>query len=526
MKLVQKSVDAQPSKRLYQSIIADYSSELAICELIDNAIDLWIKGGKKKKLVVDVEIDVNQQRISVKDNAGGITESDIKMIIAPGYSSNSASDETIGVFGVGSKRAVVALAQEIKFRTRHENEKTLLLEYNDEWLADESTWDINYFEDTNEIESNNTIIELTKLRAAIDEQFIIDLKNHLGSTYSKFLSNANLILSINKEKIEPLNFDLSWSYPPNYHPHQYDFKIDVNTTSEVSVEILGGLVSKDQVGVGEYGVYFYCNDRLVLKADKSYEMGFASGIAGIPHPSLNSMRIFVYLKGNPELMPWNSSKSGINYKNKIFLEIRDKIITLVTYFAKLSRSFMRNSENFHKYTNGKIVTHKIDISTPIKLYPLPTPIKKPNYENYVKEKNAKTSTSKPWTIGLYEAIILADNLIHTNFESKNRFAIIVLDSTLEIALKEYLVHVVSKKLPIGHSKLVGILQNRTQVEAEVKNYLKKKVSASDWALVDHYYKMRCNLIHQVSTADVKNTDIEKHRDVVEKILGVLFKLEF
>lgn len=526
MKRIQKTVDAQPSKRLYQSIIADYSSELAICELVDNAIDLWIKGGRTKKLNIEIDIDINQQRIQVKDNAGGITEADIKMIIAPGYSSNTSSDETIGVFGVGSKRAVVALAQEIKFRTKHKNEKTLLLEYNDDWLADESSWDINYFEDSNELESNCTVIELTKLRAPIDNTFIIDLREHLASTYAKFLSNSNLILHLNTEKIDPISFDLSWSYPPHYHPQKYEFKIAINTNDEISVEILGGLVSKDQVGEGEYGVYFYCNDRLILRADKSYEMGYASGIAGVPHPSLNSMRIFVYLKGNPELMPWNSSKSGVNYKNRIFLEIRDKIITLVTYFAKLSRSFMKNGENFHQYTEGNIVIHKIDALTPIRLYPLPAPVKKPNFENIVKEKNTKIAKTKPWTIGLYEAIILADNLISTNFESKNRFAIIILDSTLEIAMKEFLVHVVAKKRTIGNSRLTTLLQNRTQVETEIKSYLNRKVSASDWALIDHYYKMRCNLIHQVSTADVKDTDIEKHRAVVEKILGVLFGLKF
>ncbi len=238
------------------------------------------------------------------------------------------------------------------------------------------------------------------------------------------------------------------------------------------------------------------------------------------------MRIFVYLKGNPELMPWNSSKSGVNYKSKIFEKIRDRIVQIVTYFAKLARSFSKNNINFYQYKTGSIIENIIDSKVPIRLYPLPTPTKKPIYSNIVKEKNKKVAQKKPWTIGLYEAIILGDNLINTNFESKNRFALIILDSTLEIALKEYLVHVVAKKKPIGNGKLVGILQNRTLVETEVKTYLGRKVSSSDWALVDHYYKMRCNLIHQVSTADVKDTDIVKHRSVIEKILGILFNLEF
>lgn len=525
MRKNQTSITALPSKKLYQSIIADYSQELAICELIDNSIDLWVKGGKINHLHIQVNIDTLQQTICVKDNAGGIKESDIKLIIAPGYSSNSSNDETIGVFGVGSKRAVVALSQEIKIKSRYKNEKTILVEYDDKWIEDEN-WDIDYFEETVEIEANSTIIELSKLRASVDDKFVDELKQNLASTYAKFLMNSKLQLSINNNDLEGINFDLNWSYPPNYCPQRYQFPIEINSNESIQVEILAGLTSKDQVGEGEYGVYFYCNDRLILRANKSYEMGFASGIAGIPHPSLNAMRIFVYLKGNPERMPWNSSKSGINYKSKIFEEIRDRIIQIVTYFAKLSRSFSKNNENIYKYETGSIVEHKIDAKVPIKLYPLPAPVKKPIYSNIIKEKNKDVAEKKPWTIGLYEAIILGDNLINTNFESKNRFALIILDSTLEIAMKEYIVHVIAKKRNIGSARLLTLLQNRTQVESEVKGYLRTKVSNADWLLIDHYYKMRCNLIHQVATADVKDSDIEKHRAVIEKVLGVLFKLRF
>lgn len=525
MKKNQTTIPAIPSKRLYQSIIADYSQELAICELIDNSIDLWIKEGKINDLNIQVDIDTLQQTICVRDNAGGIKESDIKLVIAPGFSSNTSNDETIGVFGVGSKRAVVALSQEIKIKTRYKNEKTIVVEYDDIWIENED-WNIDYFEETTELEPNSTLIELTKLRALVDEKFIEELKEHLSSTYAKFLKNSKLKLSINNINLDGIDFDSSWSYPPNYYPQRFQFPLEINSNENIEVEILAGLTSKNQVGEGEYGVYFYCNDRLILRANKSYEMGFASGIAGIPHPSLNAMRIFVYLRGNPELMPWNSSKSGINYKSKIFEKIRDRIIQIVTYFAKLSRSFSKNNENFYQYETGSIVEHKIDSKVPIKLYSLPTPIKKPVYSSIIKEKNKKVAEEKPWTIGLYEAIILGDNLINTNFESKNRFALIILDSTLEIALKEYLVHVVAKKRNIGNARLVGLLLNRTQVETEVKSYLGSKVSNTSWTLVDHYYKMRCNLIHQVSTADVKDTDIVKHRAVIEKILGVLFKLEF
>src|SRR6266496_1196671 len=441
MKKEKRIVHAIPSKRLYQSIIADYDIDLAICELIDNALDIWTKENRLKKLKIVLEFDIDQQIIKVSDNAGGIAEENIKNIIAPGFTSNTSTDETIGVFGVGSKRAVVALAQEIKILTRYVNEKTFLIEYNDDWLQEE-VWNLEYYTYTKNIPEASTIIELNKLRATIDQKIVDQLENHLRATYAKFLAISNLSIIINDKDLKPILFDESWSYPPNYEPQKFVYEIPIKDEKSLRVEMLGGLVGKDQVGEGQYGVYFYCNERLILKADKSYDFGFTIGQAGLPHPQLNPMRVLVYLNGNPERMPWNSSKSGINFKNRIFQLLRPKILQLVTYYAKLARKLVGNiDETIYKYDEGEIQESVIeDISKPIKLHSLPSPEKLKDFAQQVIELNKKLSDKKPWIIGLYEGVIIVDNIIHTHFTQKNRYGLIMLDSTLEIAFKEYLVH--------------------------------------------------------------------------------------
>lgn len=65
MKKQAVSLNATPSKRLYLSIISDYDLNTYVCELIDNAIDIWIKGGKKKKNNIDIELDTHQQVIKI-----------------------------------------------------------------------------------------------------------------------------------------------------------------------------------------------------------------------------------------------------------------------------------------------------------------------------------------------------------------------------------------------------------------------------------------------------------------------------
>jgi DNA topoisomerase VI subunit B len=68
--------------------------------------------------------DQNQQRIHFSDNTGGVPKSDLPFIIAPGHAGNPETSETIGMFGVGAKRAVVALAMQVGIITRAKNADT------------------------------------------------------------------------------------------------------------------------------------------------------------------------------------------------------------------------------------------------------------------------------------------------------------------------------------------------------------------------------------------------------------------
>jgi DNA topoisomerase VI subunit B len=82
MKRQVDTVDATPSKRLYLSIIADYDLPKALCELIDNALDIWVKAGRRPPFDIAITLDQVQQRICVNDNAGGIDQSELSRIFA------------------------------------------------------------------------------------------------------------------------------------------------------------------------------------------------------------------------------------------------------------------------------------------------------------------------------------------------------------------------------------------------------------------------------------------------------------
>ncbi len=480
-------ISAVPSKRIFHSIIADYDLNRSICELVDNGLDVWVRNKKAKSIRIDITLDDAQQTITVEDNAGGLPKSDLRYIVGPGVTGTYPTDETIGIFGVGTKRAVVALAQDVKITTRFLKEKTYQIDFDDEWLKDDD-WDLPVYE-VDVIEQGKTVVELQKLRSPITEERVAQLKDHLRTTYARFLTHDKVTIRVNKETLAPIFFE-NWSYPPGYPPQRFTGILKTEDERDVRVEAIAGLSTESSPAAGEYGVYFYCNDRLVARAIKTFEVGFVKGLAGLPHPKISLTRVLVFLNGDARSMPWNSSKSDINTKHEVGTI---KEVT-VTDFPTVKKSFLP-----------------------------PLPRSRPRYAEVISQKNRKTGKRKPWTKGLYEGVIAADLISKTKLEQRNRIALIVLDSTLEIGFKEYLVN--ESGTHYGDAQLLQLFKNRSAVQNEVKKY-PIKIKADTWKKIDHYYNLRCKLVHEKTTAGVTDEQIEDFRSVVEGVLGKLYKLKF
>ncbi len=516
-------IDATPSKRIYLSIISDYDLKLALCELIDNAIDSWSYKERKNGLEIDIILDYQQQKITVTDNSGGIPANEMKLVVSPGESRSSEESETIGIFGVGSKRAVVAIAQKTAISSRYKSEETRLIEIDDNWIKDDSDWNIPIYRIDN-ISSNSTIIELNNLRDPIVKEEKDRFINHLGATYSSFLSLKDFNLKFNGELVRPITFE-SWSYPPSFNPREYSGIIELDNENKVNFEINVGLTRKGDPAGAEYGVYFYCNKRLISRANKSYELGFKTGMAGQPHPSISLVRVIVRLGGKAQLMPWNSSKSEINFKHNTFKAIQEHLIKIVTNYSRASRSMSNEWESkVFKFKKGKIEKINISsLSSGTNLYLVPIPRKThTKYIDLIKKNNKDLANKKPWVKGVYETIIAVEEISKLKIEQNNRISLLVLDSGLEIAFKDYLVN---ESGEVYSEKRLGIImRDRTLVHKEIEKHIKFK--SDTWAKVKYFYNMRSELVHKKMTAKVSDSDLKNYRDLVEYIFKKMFKLKF
>ena len=518
------TLDATPSKRTFLSIIADYDLNRSICELVDNALDVWAKTGKLKDVTIKISLETSQQAISVEDNAGGVPKAELQYMVAPGESGTDPTDETIGIFGVGTKRAVVALAQDIKIRTRYTKEPTHEIDLDDQWLEKEPGWVAKLYE-VDEITEGTTIVDLQRLRIQITDDGVLKLKEYLSAIYARFLGGQTVTLVVNGEIVQPKFFD-NWAYPPRYEPRRYKGILKTGDDREVRVEVIAGLTLESSPAAGEYGVYFYCNERLVGRALKSYDVGFTRGLAGLPHPKVSLTRVLVFLNGDSRDMPWNSSKSDISTKHHVFQALHSWLVQVVKDYATLSRIWMGEwPKKVFRYESGEIKDEVIiDFPTARKSF-LPSPPKsRPRYSDVIAQKNAKIAKKKPWTRGLYEGVIAADLISRGRLEQKNQYTLILLDSTLEIAFKEFLVN--ESGGSYSNKRLLEIFGNRSEVHKEVKKYATADFSATTWQKIEYYYRLRCKLVHEKVTAPVPPSEIEDFRQIVEKVLRKLFRLSF
>jgi len=121
---------------------------------------------------------------------------------------------------------------------------------------------------------------------------------------------------------------------------------------------------------------------------------------------------------------------------------------------------------------------------------------------------------------------LIETLKKQKLETKNRISLILLDSNFEISLKEFIVHQPSLFPPHRYTDahIAQLFKQRTLVLNDVEPHVPGLTALRPKAA--HYYGLRNKLIHERTTAHVRDAEIEDYREVVEKAMNLLFGVKF
>ena len=422
------------------------------------------------------------------------------------------------------KRAGVALGEHVEIRTRYRRQKSIQIDFTSAWLnADD--WRMDIFE-IPDIEANTTTIEISKVRHGFSQDDVEAMRLHLGETYASFI-NQGCTIKLNGTPIVQVAFN-NWAYPPSHPPRRAAFSIEPDDNVTISC-FTAGLI-RDRKGESEnYGVYVYCNNRLIVKELRTRDVGYVSGEAGVPHPDASLCRVIIELNGAADAMPWNSSKSGINFSHPAIAQIRNRIIDFASYYSTLSRRLKSDWQGqVFQYTTGNIedVDPTTALSSKKKVLPRLPRVRRPSRLEQLRTANKTLLQTQPWTVGLVESMGLLEVIQKQKLETRNRVALILLDSNVEIAFKEFVVHRQDLFPPHkwGDAQILSLFQRRSNVIKEITPHV--TLAPTILGKIAHYYGLRNKLIHERTTAAVTDKDVADYQNVVEKILTALFKMKF
>jgi hypothetical protein len=508
-------IDVTPDKKLIRSVASDIDLKKGILELIDNAIDEW-RLRSSSSLKVELTADIGNKSLLYLDNAGGIKEENLNMLLKPGGTTRKPEDISIGEFGLGSKRAIIALSREADVVSRFESGDTFKIVVDDSWASSDS-WKVPKYR-TASINPSSTRIFFRNVKFDLDLEILQEIEHLLSDTYCYLLSKR-FTIRMNKKPIKPNRFH-EWAFPPHRrHPRKYKTFITIDGR-RVNVDVTVGLMLESSQ-TGEYGFDIFCNNRMILKNCKDPEIGFTRGALGYPHAAIAWFKGIVQVSGSNTDMPWNSTKSGLDLSNAIFQSLKNKILKLSKPYVQLSRRLAGDSKRqVAAFPRGHIETVNLTAQEEIRLSPGDIPQLPPGKRSpadALLNQNRSQIRKCPWARALVENIVVVDLIMQKiKLENKNRFALILLDTCLEVAFRDYLFR--GSGIHFSREQRKEFIQRKNLVSA-VKDH--SKLPPKIWKPLEFFYELRNSLYHETASPEITDTDIGNFRKLVGTVLRSL-----
>jgi hypothetical protein len=365
--------DGIPSKELFITmLVKDITLKDAIGDLIDNSVDA-ANGKSNNKTDLNgfsINIHLDKSRFEIIDNCGGIEEktareSAFKLGKPKNY---NYGKHTIGLFGIGMKRAFFKLGDKIVVESKALNSSFQITIPVNEWKdrTDEKDWDFSFDsvnpDEKHDLKDTITKIVITDLKEDVkkqfsDPQFLIDLKNEISKEHL-FAINKGLTISINNEKLKPRKIYLIYDddFKPSYWKHDFP--------NGLTAEIIVG-ASEDINEDG--GWYIFCNERLIIGPDTSNITGWTGGRGKgekgekkskeLPkyHDQYFRFRGFIFFNSDDSTkLPWTTSKTTIDPDSTAFLYIKTQMITMARQVLDLLDKMKKEREKGNPIENQKL----------------------------------------------------------------------------------------------------------------------------------------------------------------------------
>lgn len=303
----------------------EYETWFALAEFIDNAIDSYVKNisalqkieGDNFVLDVKVEINEPENRITIRDNAGGIGELDYSRAFRAAEipPDNSGLSE----FGMGMKSASCWFADNWCVTSTAIGEPQLKkVSFDMQKIFEDKLEELDVEIKPCDKNHHYTIVELIDVNRMPRRKGVGKVKNHLRSIYREFIRQGNLKLTVNGEELE-------FNDPSILNVPQYDtpdsesilWRKQIDFQLEKGLSVKGFVAIREKASTSEAGFALFRRGRVI---QGSFDNGFRPDfIFGAPN-SYRFQRVFgeLHLDG----FNVNFTKKGIQWDENLDVFLR------------------------------------------------------------------------------------------------------------------------------------------------------------------------------------------------------------
>jgi hypothetical protein len=369
-------VDASPVKSFFVSMLTrDITVEDAILDLLDNCFDGILRSGKSSGSApyagFHAEIDFSAESFSIADNCGGIPWALHDYAFRMGRAKDRPSDApgTVGVYGIGMKRAIFKLGRNCLLSTQS-RDANYEVEITADWMADEDKWRIPVRAAKRSMKEDGTTIVVGDLYSGIRSRFGEDGKafqadlERMVSTHYALIIEKGFRVAINRAKVKPRLTRLIFTKQPRktpagaIRPFIFKTKTDEGVDVFLTVGFTRPIPSADEATSEQEetkyssldaGWTVVCNERAVLYCDRTELTGW--GEAGVPryHNQFIAISgIVEFSASNPALLPTTTTKRGIDASSALYLQVKNKMHDGMRLFTDYTNKWKGRADDSRK----------------------------------------------------------------------------------------------------------------------------------------------------------------------------------
>lgn len=371
------SVDASPVKSFFVLMLTrDISLEDAILDLLDNCVDGVLRSKKKKKGAKPysgywAKIDFDKDTFTIQDNCGGIPWNlhEYAFRMGPSPDRPLRPEGSVGVYGIGMKRAIFKMGKDCLISTQNENDN-YEIEIKPEWIDDESEngWQIPVRASKKSMKEDGTTIVIGDLYPGIATRFGENIKSfqaelkRMVATHYAYIIDKGFDVQINGDPIKPNPTRLVFTEEneiPSIQPFIFKTKTDDGVEVFLTVGFTKPIPSQDEVlneqtekrySTEEAGWTILCNDRAVLYCDRTELTGW--GEAGVPryHTQFIAISGVVEFKADDaSKLPTTTTKRGIDASSALYLQIKNKMREGMQIFTQYTNQWKGRADESKKH---------------------------------------------------------------------------------------------------------------------------------------------------------------------------------